>query len=106
MWIENSRICSRRSWLIRPRTEGLSLVGPGGVLTDLTKTVIETALEAEMDEHLGYEHSDRAGKTSAETGNQRNGSRAKTVTTELAPVTIEVPRNRGGSFTPVVVRKR
>ena len=63
-------------------------------------------MEAELDEHLGYEHGDRDGKTSAVAGNERNGTRAKTVHTELGPVTIEVPRDRDGSFEPLVVRKR
>ena len=82
------------------------MVGPGSPLAALTKQVLETALEAELDEHLGYEHSDRGGKLGAETGNERNGTRAKTVHTELGPVRIEVPRDRDGSFDPVVVAKR
>ena len=56
-----------------------------------------------MEEHLGYEHSDRVGKT---TGNERNGTRSKTVATELGPVTIDVPRDRDASFEPLVVKKR
>src|SRR3954451_18297104 len=85
------------------RAEGVDLVGPGGLLTGLTKTVLETALEAEMSEHLGYDKHDPAGRTG---GNSRNGSRAKTVLTEIGPVPIEVPRDRDGSFEPVIVRKR
>ncbi len=89
------------------RAEGVSLVGPGSPLATLTKQVLETALEAELDEHLGYEHGDRPGKLAADgSGNERNGSRAKTVLTELGPVEIDVPRDRDGSFDPVVVRKR
>jgi putative transposase len=87
----------------RARAEGVDLVGPGGLLTGLTKTVLETALEAEMSEHLGYDKHDPAGRTG---GNSRNGSRAKTVLTEIGPVPIEVPRDRDGSFEPVIVRKR
>ena len=63
-------------------------------------------MEAELDEHLGYEHGDRGSKAGVEQPNERNGARAKTVHTELGPVTIEVPRDRDGSFDPVVVRKR
>src|SRR3954464_4778871 len=85
------------------RAEGVELVGPGGLLTGLTKTVLETALEAEMSEHLGYDKHDPAGRTG---GNSRKGSRAKTVLTEIGPVPIEVPRDRDGSFEPVIVRKR
>jgi putative transposase len=85
------------------RAEGVDLVGPGGLLTGLTKTVLETALEAEMSQHLGYDKHDPAGRNRA---NSRNGTRTKTVLTEIGPVPIEVPRDRDGSFEPVVVRKR
>ena len=84
----------------------MSLVGPGSPLAALTKQVLESALEAELDEHLGYEHGDRAGKADSEGRNERNGTRGKTVHTELGPVTLEVPRDREGTFEPVVVRKR
>lgn len=87
----------------RARADGVDLVGPGGLLTGLTKTVLETALEAEMAEHVGYDKHDPAGRNS---GNSRNGTRAKTVLTEVGPVEIEVPRDRDGSFDPVIVRKR
>jgi transposase-like protein len=56
-----------------------------------------------MDEHLGYEAHDPAGRNS---GNFRNGTRAKTVLTDVGPVEIEVPRDRDASFTPALVRKR
>jgi transposase-like protein len=59
----------------RARAEGVDLVGPGGLLTGLTKTVLETALEAEMSEHVGYDKHDRAGRNGQ---NSRNGTRAKT----------------------------
>ena len=85
------------------RADGLALTGPGGLLTGLTKTVLETALEAEMTEHLGYARHDPAGRDG---GNSRNGSRAKTVQTEIGPVEIDVPRDRDGTFSPVVVGKR
>jgi len=85
------------------RAEGVELVGPGGLLTGLTKTVLETALEAVMSEHLGYDKHDPAGRNR---GNSRNGTRTKTVLTEVGPVEIEVPRDRDGSFEPQIVRKR
>jgi putative transposase len=86
------------------RERGLSLTGPDGLLKQLTKTVIETALGEEMTEHLGYEKHDPAG---AGSGNIRNGTRAKTVLTEgSGPVEIEVPRDRGGTFSPQIVKKR
>src|SRR3712207_6060744 len=85
------------------RVDGVELVGPGGLLSGLTKTVLETALEAEMSEHLGYERHDPAGRDGR---NSRNGTRTKTVLTEIGPVQIEVPRDRDASFDPVIVRKR
>jgi putative transposase len=86
------------------KEQGLSLTGPDGLLKQLTKTVIETALSEEMTEHLGYEKHDPAG---AGTGNIRNGTRAKTVLTEsTGHVDIDVPRDRAGTFEPQIVRKR
>jgi transposase-like protein len=86
------------------KEQGLSLTGPDGLLKQLTKTVLETALGEEMTEHLGYEKHDAAG---AGSGNIRNGSRPKTVLTEhTGPVQIDVPRDRAGSFEPQIVKKR
>jgi len=86
------------------KEQGLSLTGPDGLLKQLTKTVIETALNEEMTEHLGYEKHDLAG---AGTGNIRNGTRAKTVLTEASgQVGIDVPRDRAGTFEPQIVKKR
>ena len=86
----------------RAREQGLSLTGPDGLLKQLTKTVIETALNQEMTEHLGHE---KHGQPVA--GNVRNGTRPKTVLTEAAGrVGVEVPRDRAGTFEPQIVRKR
>ena len=86
------------------RAQGLSLTGPDGLLKQLTKSVIETALNEEMTEHLGYEKHDRAGIGAA---NIRNGTRSKTVlSANSGPVTVEVPRDRAGTFEPQIVRKR
>ena len=86
------------------RARGVALTGPGGMLKALTKTVLETALDEEMADHLGYEKHDPAGRGS---GNSRNGTRSKTVLTDnVGPVEIEVPRDRDGSFEPVIVAKR
>ena len=87
----------------RARASGLQLTGEGGLLQQLTKRVLESALEAEITDHLGYEKHDPAG---AGSGNSRNGVRSKTVLTELGPVEIEVPRDREGSFEPQIVKKR
>ena len=86
------------------KAQGLSLTGPEGLLKQLTKTVLETALNEEMTEHLGYGKHDPAGVGS---GNIRNGTRAKTVLTEVTgQVEIDVPRDRAGTFEPQIVRKR
>jgi transposase-like protein len=88
----------------RAREQGLSLTGPDGLLKQLTKTVLETALNQEMTEHLGH---DKHGPAGNETGNVRNGTRAKTVLTEgSGQVGIDVPRDRAGTFEPQIVRKR
>jgi putative transposase len=76
----------------RAREQGLSLTGPDGLLKQLTKTVLETALNQEMTEHLGHE---KHGQPVA--GNVRNGARPKTVLTEASgQVGIEVPPGPGG----------
>ena len=88
----------------RAREQGLSLTGPDGLLKQLTKVVIETALDQELTEHLGHERNTPAGN---ETGNVRNGARPKTVLTEgTGQVGIEVPRDRDGTFEPQIVKKR
>jgi putative transposase len=87
----------------RARAGGLRLTGEGGLLGQLTKMVVEGALEGEMDDHLGYEKHDPAGWNS---GNSRNGHRAKTVLTEAGPAEISVPRDRDSSFEPGIVAKR
>src|SRR3954470_22651697 len=84
------------------RTEGVELIGPGGLLTGLTKTVLETALDVELSEHLGYDKHDPAGRGS---GNSRNGIRSKQVLTGLGPVEVDVPRDQAGTFEPVIVKK-
>ena len=82
------------------RTDGVALTGPGGLLGGLTKKVLETALAAELTDHLGYEHGDpRPG------GNARNGTTPKTVRTDIGQVRIDVPRDRAGSFEPAVLPK-
>ena len=65
--------------------------------------MLETALQAEMSEHLGY---DKYNPMVRNRGNSRNGTRSKTVLTEIGPVDIEVPRDRDGSFQPAIGAKR
>src|SRR5215472_17707231 len=78
----------------RARSEGVQLTGPGGLLTGITQMVLETALETELSDHLGYDKGDPAGRGSP---NMRNGHSAKTVHTDAGPVRIAVPRDRAGS---------
>ncbi|MEC4020019.1 IS256 family transposase [Streptomyces sp. H27-D2] len=87
----------------RAQAGGVSLTGEGGLLAELTRKVLESALEGELTDHLGHEPGERA-----EGGreNYRNGHRVKTVTTEIGPVEIAVPRDRAGSFEPQLVKKR
>ncbi len=85
------------------QAKGVSLVGPDGLLADMTKRVLELGLEVEMNEHLGYEKHAFEGRNG---GNSRNGTRSKTVLTDIGPVTIEVPRDRDGTFEPTTIRKR
>jgi transposase-like protein len=93
-----------RELVLAARARGEDLTGPDGLLKVLTKTVLETALEEELSEHLGYDKHDPAGRNQ---GNSRNGRRSKTVLTDaVGPVEIEVPRDRDGTFEPVIVGKR
>ncbi len=86
------------------KDRGLALTGPDGLLKILTKTVLETALDEEMTGHLGYEKHAVEGRDG---GNSRNGIRSKTVLTDsVGPIEIDVPRDRDGSFDPVIVKKR
>jgi putative transposase len=87
----------------RAAAGGLSLAGEGGFLQQMTKLVLEAGLEAEMSSHLGYDKHDPAGHDG---GNSRNGTRTKTVLTEVDPVEIAVPRDRDASFAPATVPKR
>jgi putative transposase len=87
----------------RARSEGLQLTGEGGLLARLTKRVVESALEGEMDDHLGYGKHDPVGRDG---GNSRNGTRGKTVLTEAGLVELAVPRDRDSSFEPKIVAKR
>jgi len=77
------------------REAGVSLTGSDGLLKAITKTVIETALDEELSEHLGYDRHGPAGRAS---GNSRNGSRSKSVpTVACGAIEIDVPRDRAGT---------
>jgi putative transposase len=78
------------------------ITGEDGLLKILTKRIVEKAMNAEMDQHLGYVKYDPAGKNK---GNSRNGTSRKTVITEQGYVNIEVPRDREGEFEPQIIKK-
>jgi len=86
----------------KAQAEGVELLGPDGLLSQVTKAVLERALAEEMTGHLGYDKHDPAGRGS---GNSRNGSTGKTVLTDIGAVDLAVPRDRNGSFEPQIVRK-
>ncbi len=79
------------------------IVGPGGLLSQLTKRLVERAMEVELTDHLGYDpHLEPPGGI----GNARNGTTPKTLVTEHGAVQIDAPRDRNGSFEPQIIRKR
>jgi putative transposase len=88
--------------LVGARSEE-EIVGPGGLLSLLTKRLVERALEVELTDHLGYE---RGQAPPGGVGNARNGTTSKTLVTEHGPVRIDTPRDRRGGFEPKIVRKR
>jgi putative transposase len=98
----SAELVAARELVRQARADGLSLTGPDGLLKQLTKTVLETALDEELTEHLGHDK-----HSPSESGNVRNGTRSKTVLTEATGhVEIDVPRDRAGTFEPQIVRKR
>ena len=86
----------------KAQAEGVELLGPDGLLSQVTKAVLERALAEEMTGYLGYEKHDPAGRGS---GNSRNGTTPETVLTEVGAVDLAVRRDRGGTFEPQIVRK-
>ncbi len=80
--------------------DGLDVLGPGGVISEITKLVLERALDEELTDHLGYERDDPAGHGS---GNSRNGTSAKQVMTGTGAVDLAIPRDRTGTFDPKIV---
>ena len=88
--------------LERVRSQGVELIGEGGLLAELTKRLLERGLDEELTVHLGYERGDPAGRGS---GNSRNGTSPKRVLTPVGPVDLDVPRDRNSSFEPLLVPK-
>ena len=88
--------------MARVDAEGAELLGPEGLLSQVTKAVLERALDEELTDHLGYERHDPAGRGS---GNSRNGTTPKTVLTDIGGIDLDVPRDRNGAFSPRIVPK-
>jgi putative transposase len=88
--------------MAKVRADGLQLLGDGGVIAELSKRLLERALDEELTDHVGYERGDPAGRNG---GNSRNGTTPKRVLTEAGTVDLDVPRDRHGTFEPVIVPK-
>ena len=86
----------------RVRTDGIELLGEGGLIPELTKRLLERAMDEELTDHLGYERGDPAGRGS---GNSRNGTTPKRVSTTVGPIDLDVPRDRNSTFEPRIVPK-
>jgi transposase-like protein len=78
-----------------------NVLGSGGLVKQLTKAILERALAAEMDDHLGYERYNRS-----EVSNARNGSYSKNLITENGVIELSIPRDREGEFTPAIIPKK
>jgi putative transposase len=88
--------------LLADAGEDAEVLGPDGLISELTKKVLERALAAELTDYLGYDKNDVAGSNS---GNSRNGTTPKTLHTENGSVQLDVPRDRAGTFEPKIVAK-
>jgi putative transposase len=85
------------------RGGGLRLVGEGGLLPAITQHLMQAALEAELEEHLAAEAERVGGRGSRSGGNGRNGYRTKKVMSEVGPITLQIPRDRLGTFRPRIL---
>jgi putative transposase len=103
-WVERPELSDELiDALLGDRESAQEIAGPDGLLGELTRRLLERALEAEITEHLGY----RAGSAPpGGAGNSRNGRPPKTVLTDQGPVRIRSPRDRRGTFEPQIVGKR
>src|ERR1700723_4115797 len=78
------------------------IIGENGLLKQLTKALLERAMQVEMTDHLGYEKHDPAGNNS---GNSRNGATTKTLKGDFGEMPLETPRDRNGSYEPKIIGK-
>ena len=99
--IENAKINAAVDMLIESDSDLSNILGKEGLIKQLSKCILERALESEMQTHLGYERYERNASENA-----RNGSFKKNLTTENGQLELEVPRDRKGNFEPVIVKKK
>ena len=99
--IENSKINAAVDMLIESDNDLSNILGKEGLIKQLSKCILERALEAEMQSHLGYGRYERNASENA-----RNGSFKKNLTTENGQLELEIPRDRKGNFEPVIVKKK
>ena len=99
--LENAKINAAVDMLIESDSDLSNILGKEGLIKQLSKCILERALEAEMQSHLGY---DRYKRNDSE--NARNGSFKKSLATENGQLELEVPRDRKGNFEPVIVKKK
>ncbi len=89
--------------MAKVKTDGIQLLGDGGLIAEFSKRILERALDEELTDELGYERGDPGGRGS---GNSRNGTTPKTVLTEIGAVDLDVPRDRNGVLkSPKIVPK-
>lgn len=89
--------------LIKDYKNPEDLLGEQGLLKQLTKALLERAMQAELTHELGFEKHDR--QTAKENSNRRNGSTSKTVKSKHGEIELEIPRDRSSEFEPVIVKK-
>ena len=99
--IQDSRMKEALDLLLEGDVDLSNALGQGGLIKQLTKAVLERALAAEMDDHLGYDRYSRS-----DTNNARNGSYGKNLITDNGVIELEVPRDRNGDFEPAIVTKK
>jgi len=98
--ILNPKIKEAVEILMDGNVDMTNLLGQGGLLKELTKAILEKALSAEMDEHLGYGRYEKS-----KGDNYRNGNYSKNLITDHGPLELEIPRDREGAFEPIIVPK-
>src|SRR6056297_1405999 len=88
--------------LMRSYQKPEDLLGENGLLKQLTKALVERAMQGEITEHLGYE---KHSSTGLKSGNSRNGTSNKTIKSDLGNFPLEIPRDRNGTFDPLIIPK-